>query len=46
MGFAHRAVAADELATAVREEIDAINLGGPITKEKQKNLCVELVSYR
>ena len=38
MGFAHRAVAADELATAVREEIDAINLGGPIALQEAKKL--------
>jgi methylglutaconyl-CoA hydratase len=29
MGFAHRAVPADQLADAVQEEIDMINLGGP-----------------
>ena len=38
MGFAHRAVAADELATAVREEIDAINLGGPTAVQEAKKL--------
>ena len=29
MGFAHRAVAADQLIAAVQEEIEMINLGGP-----------------
>jgi len=29
MGFAHRAVAGDQLISAVQEEIDMINLGGP-----------------
>jgi methylglutaconyl-CoA hydratase len=29
MGFAHRAVPADQLVEAVQEEIDMINLGGP-----------------
>lgn len=29
MGFAHRAVTADHLISAVQEEIDMINLGGP-----------------
>lgn len=29
MGFAHRAVPADQLVLAVQEEIDMINLGGP-----------------
>ena len=29
MGFAHRAVPADQLVDAVQEEIDMINLGGP-----------------
>jgi len=29
MGFAHRAVASDQLIGAVQEEIDMINLGGP-----------------
>ena len=29
MGFAHRAVPADQLIDAVQEEIDMINLGGP-----------------
>ena len=38
MGFAHRAVTADELATAVQEEIDAINLGGPIAVQEAKKL--------
>ena len=38
MGFAHRAVPADELATAVQEEIDMINLGGPIAVQECKKL--------
>jgi methylglutaconyl-CoA hydratase len=38
MGFAHRAVPAKELTGAVREEIDAINLGGPIAVQECKKL--------
>lgn len=38
MGFAHRAVPADQLETAVQEEIDAINLGGPIAVQEAKKL--------
>ena len=38
MGFAHRAVPADDLAHAVQEEIDAINLGGPIAVQEAKKL--------
>lgn len=38
MGFAHRAVPAEELSGAVREEIDAINLGGPIAVQECKKL--------
>ena len=38
MGFAHRAVAADDLTSAVQEEIDAINLGGPIAVQEAKKL--------
>ena len=38
MGFAHRAVPADDLADAVQEEIDAINLGGPIAVQEAKKL--------
>ena len=38
MGFAHRAVTATELASAVQEEIDAINLGGPIAVHECKKL--------
>ena len=38
MGFAHKAVARDELSAAVQEEIDAINLGGPIAVQEAKKL--------
>lgn len=38
MGFAHRAVAADELTAAVEEEIAAINMGGPIAVVECKKL--------
>ena len=38
MGFAHRAVKAEELTSAVQEEIDAINLGGPIAVQECKKL--------
>ena len=38
MGFAHRAVPAEGLATAVQEEIDAINQGGPIAVQEAKKL--------
>lgn len=38
MGFAHRAVAGDQLEAAVQEEIDAINLGGPIAVQEAKKL--------
>ena len=38
MGFAHRAVPADDLVDAVQEEIDAINLGGPIAVQEAKKL--------
>jgi methylglutaconyl-CoA hydratase len=38
MGFAHRAVTAEELTGAVREEINAINLGGPIAVQECKKL--------
>lgn len=38
MGFAHRAVAAEELLSAVQEEIAAINLGGPIAVQECKKL--------
>jgi methylglutaconyl-CoA hydratase len=37
-GLAHRAVPADELAAAVQQEIDAINLGGPIAVAEAKRL--------
>lgn len=38
MGFAHRAVPGDELVNAVQEEIDMINLGGPIAVVECKKL--------
>ena len=38
MGFAHRAVKAEELTGVVQEEIDAINLGGPIAVQECKKL--------
>ena len=38
MGFAHRAVPAGDLADTVQEEIDAINLGGPIAIQEAKKL--------
>jgi len=38
MGFAHRAVATEELLSAVQEEIAAINLGGPIAVQECKKL--------
>ena len=38
MGFAHRAVKGAELVTAVQEEIDMINLGGPIAVAECKKL--------
>lgn len=38
MGLAHRAVPADQLHAAVREEIDMINLGGPIAVAECKKL--------
>jgi methylglutaconyl-CoA hydratase len=38
MGLAHRAVPADGLAEAVQEEIDMINLGGPIAVQEAKRL--------
>lgn len=38
MGFAHKAVPADQLSSAVQEEIDAINLGGPIALREAKKL--------
>ena len=38
MGFAHRAVPAYDLADTVQEEIDAINLGGPIAVQEAKKL--------
>ncbi|MCZ6617747.1 MAG: enoyl-CoA hydratase-related protein, partial [Gammaproteobacteria bacterium] len=38
MGFAHRAVAHDELVGAVNEEIDTINRGGPIAVVECKKL--------
>ncbi len=38
MGFAHRAVPAADLEAAVQEEIDMINLGGPIAVVECKKL--------
>ncbi|NCF33902.1 MAG: enoyl-CoA hydratase [Proteobacteria bacterium] len=38
MGLAHRAVADDDLHSAVQEEIDMINLGGPIAVQECKKL--------
>jgi methylglutaconyl-CoA hydratase len=38
MGFAHRAVPADQLVSAVQEEIDMINLGGPLAVVECKKL--------
>ena len=38
MGFAHRAVKAEELTSLVQEEIDAINLGGPVAVQECKKL--------
>lgn len=38
MGFAHRAVAAEELTAAVDEEIAAINMGGPTAVVECKKL--------
>ena len=38
MGFAHRAVTAEGLTGAVQEEINAINLGGPIAVQECKKL--------
>lgn len=38
IGFAHRAVPADELVDAVQEEIDMINLGGPNAMVECKKL--------
>jgi len=38
MGFVHRAVPADQLESAVNEEVDMINLGGPIAVVECKKL--------
>ncbi|MEE8243956.1 MAG: enoyl-CoA hydratase-related protein [Pseudomonadales bacterium] len=38
MGFAHRAVPKDQLVAAVEEEIEMINLGGPIAVTECKKL--------
>ena len=38
MGLAHRAVEEDELHSAVQEEIDMINLGGPVAVQECKKL--------
>jgi methylglutaconyl-CoA hydratase len=42
MGFAHRAVPADQLVAAVEEEIDMINQGGPIAVVECKKLVREV----
>ncbi len=42
MGLAHRAVPADRLMAAVQEEIDMINLGGPIAVQECKKLVREV----
>lgn len=39
MGLAHRAVSADDLHSAVQEEIEMINLGGPIAVQECKKLA-------
>ena len=39
MGLAHRAVSADDLHSAVQEEIAMINLGGPIAVQECKKLA-------
>jgi methylglutaconyl-CoA hydratase len=41
-GLAHRAVKAEELESAVQEEIDMINLGGPIAVAEAKRLVREV----
>jgi enoyl-CoA hydratase/carnithine racemase len=47
MGFAHRAVHEDELEEAVNEEIDMINLGGPIAvQECKKNWFDGCLNYQ
>ena len=38
MGLAHRAVSGDDLHAAVQEEIDMINIGGPIAVQECKKL--------
>ena len=38
MGLAHRAVSGDDLHAAVQEEIDMINMGGPIAVQECKKL--------
>ena len=38
MGFAHRAVPKDQLVSAVNEEVDMINRGGPIAVVECKKL--------
>jgi methylglutaconyl-CoA hydratase len=42
MGFAHRAVPADQLEAAVQEEIDMLNLGGPNALREAKRLVREV----
>lgn len=45
MGFAHRAVASDSLNQAVQEEIDMINLGGPLAVQTCKALVNRVPSW-
>ncbi len=42
MGFAHRGVPADQLESAVQEELDMINLGGPNALREAKRLVREV----
>jgi methylglutaconyl-CoA hydratase len=44
-GLAHRAVPLDQLMTSVQEEIDAINLGGPIAVVECKKLVRAVPKY-
>lgn len=45
MGFVHRAVAADELRSAVLEEVDMIRLGGPEAVKACKQLVREMGQF-
>ena len=42
MGLAHRAVPADQLAAAVQEELDMLNLGSPNALKEAKRLVREV----